>query len=634
MSFPPDAQPQSPPNFSSVVADADYRLLVDSIEDYAIFLMDANGVVLSWNPGAQKIKGYAAHEVIGRHFSIFYPPELLAKDWPAHELKRARETGKYEEEGWRLRKDGTRFWAHIIIGRLSDGQGGVRGFSKITHDLTQRQLEAEQLRASEERFRLMVDSVKDYAIFMLDPSGHVVSWNAGARALKGYEAREIIGRHFSVFYPEEVKSTGFLLHELETARRTGRFEDEGWRVRKDGRRFWASVVITAVFDPSGQLRGFTKITRDLSDRRKVSQLEDEGKRINNFLAVLGHELRNPLAPIANAAEVLSRREQSPAVQRLTQIMLRQVRLIARLVEDLMDVGRITSGKIHLEMKPVSFKSVVEDSFETMRPLAQAKSQQLNFRAEGPEPWVQGDRVRLIQIVCNLLNNAIKFTPAEGKIDVALRKAGSLAELVVRDSGPGIAPAALPRIFEMFQQAGEDARALGGLGLGLTLVRQLVQLHGGEVHANSSGVPHEGSEFIVRIPRIKPPVVLGSPSEASKRVLIVDDDDDSAETLSLLVESMGFEPQCATDGLAGLQAIKTESFHAVLLDLGLPGISGLEIARRLRVEVADPPALIAITGYGQASDRQASLEAGFRFFFTKPVDVSELQRVLEGLARRS
>ncbi|SFN40732.1 PAS domain S-box protein [Variovorax sp. OV329] len=610
--------------------DADYRLIVESMRDYAIFMLDPSGVVLSWNPGAERLKGYTTPEIIGQHFSRFYPPELLAKEWPRHALETARDTGKFEEEGWRLRKDGTRFWAHVILTRLDGPDGRLRGFSKFTRDLTERQQEQEKLRASEERFRLMVETVKDYAIFMLDPSGHIVSWNAGARATKGYEATEIVGKHFSIFYPPEVAATGFPDHELKEAYRTGRFEDEGWRVRKDGSRFWASVVITAVRDASGQLHGYSKVTRDLSDRRKMSQLQDENQRMNNFLAVLGHELRNPLAPIANAAEVLNRREQSPAIQRLSQIMLRQVRQITRLVDDLMDLGRTTGGKIRLESRPVSLADVLEEAMESARPAVLAKSHSISLSGDGSQPWIQGDRARMVQVVVNLLNNAVKFTPPQGAISVSLESEVEDALIRVRDNGPGIAPSALPRVFEMFQQGDERARALGGLGLGLTLVRQLVQLHGGEVTAHSSGIAGEGSEFTVRLPRMAAPVVIGSSAETLKRVLIVDDEEDSAETLSLLVEAMGYEPFSVSDGFRALEAIKSRHPHVVLLDFGLPGLSGLEVARRLRMEVADPPPLVAVTGHGQVTDRQASLNAGFYAHLSKPVDAGELQRILDKL----
>jgi PAS domain S-box-containing protein len=614
-----------------VVTDADYRLMVESIADYAIFFLDPSGIILSWNEGAKQLKGYEPDEVIGRHYSIFYPPELLEKNWPAHELRVAAEKGRFEDEGWRLRKDGTRFWASIVVTRMTAPDGSLRGFSKITRDLTERQKQDDLLRASEERFRLIVDGVKDYAIFMLDPGGYIVSWNTGAKATKGYDAAEIIGRHFSVFYPPDVAATGFPDKELEIAREVGRFEDEGWRVRKDGSRFWASVVITALFDASGRHRGFAKVTRDLTERRRASILEDEGRRITTFLAMLGHELRNPLAPIANALAIIEHPNAGAGtLKRMTGIISRQLKQITRLVDDLLDVGRITSGKIHLEAKPVKLSEVIGEAVEAMKPLADAKQHTLALDVPAKELWISGDRARMIQVVSNLLNNAVKFTPNGGHIQVRLQAVGGHAEISVSDDGPGIAPQHLPLIFMMFTQGDlEISRSQGGLGLGLTLVQQLVALHGGEISAFSKGVPGQGSEFVIQLPTIAAPLEMrrSDGPEAVRRVLIVDDNVDAAETMSLLVENLGYAASTAFDGLAALSAIKNEQPDLVLMDIGLPGLSGLEVAERIRREVADPPALIAVTGYGQASDRDTSFDAGFYAHLTKPIDVRQLETLL-------
>jgi len=246
-----------------------YRRLVESVSDYAIFALDPEGYVSSWNPGAQRIKGYTADEIIGRHFSSFYPPDDVAAGKPAWELEVAAREGRVEDEGWRLRKDGSRFWANVVISAVRDNQGQVTGFTKVTRDVTERRSAEEALRQSEERFRLLVQSVQDYAILMLDPEGRVSSWNKGAERIKGYAADEIIGRSFMLFYPPDVAANGFPQRELEVAAREGSFEDENWRVRKDGSRFWASVVITALHSTDGLLIGFAKVTRDLTARREA-----------------------------------------------------------------------------------------------------------------------------------------------------------------------------------------------------------------------------------------------------------------------------------------------------------------------------------------------------------------------------
>ena len=244
-----------------------HRLLVESVDEYAIFALDPEGYILSWNAGAQRFKGYTAEEIIGKHFSIFYPPEKIEEGWPEYELREAARVGRFEDEGWRVRKDGSRFWANVVITALHDADGRLVGYGKVTRDLTERRLAEEALRESEERFRLIVDGVRDYAIFMLDPTGHITTWNEGARRLKGYNADEIIGKHFSLFYPEEANAIGHPQHELEIAKAKGAYEEEGWRVRKDGTRFWANVLITALRRPDGTLAGFAKVTRDLTERR-------------------------------------------------------------------------------------------------------------------------------------------------------------------------------------------------------------------------------------------------------------------------------------------------------------------------------------------------------------------------------
>jgi PAS domain S-box-containing protein len=248
-----------------------FRLLVESVKDYAIFVLDRNGNISTWNPGAERIKGYTADEIIGKHFSVFYPPEVVAKGWPEHELEVAASEGRFEDEGWRVRKDGSRFWANVVITALRERDGSLRGFAKVTRDLSRRRRAEEVLRETEERYRLLVEGVKDYAIFLLDPTGHVVTWNAGAERINGYTATEIIGQHFSTFYPEEAIRKNWPTRELEMAAQAGQFEDENWRVRKDGSRFWSNVLITALRDSSGKLYGFSKVTRDITERRELEE---------------------------------------------------------------------------------------------------------------------------------------------------------------------------------------------------------------------------------------------------------------------------------------------------------------------------------------------------------------------------
>ena len=489
------------------VTDADFRRMVGAVEDYAIFLLDRDGRIASWNRGAERAKGYTADEIIGRHFSVFYPQDRIDEGWPEQELVLARKYGRIEDEGWRLRKDGSRFWASVVITALFDEDGQLRGYGKVTRDLTERRHQEELLRQSDERFRLIVEGVRDYAIFMLDPEGRVATWNLGAQVTKGYLAEEILGQHFSVFYTQPDIDRGWPARELELALRDGRFEDEGWRLRKDGSRFWANVVITSLHDTEGRHIGFAKVTRDLTQQRRIDALEDEGRKLTRFLAVLGHELRNPLSSIANVVSVMELEEsQNPRIRRVREVLTRQVGHLKRLVDDLLDVGRIVSGKVRLERTPVRLQDVVAGAVEAVLPEMDRHRHTLRQELDPDPLWVLGDRVRLVQVLANLLQNAAKFTPDGGRVRVRLRRAGDRAELMVADNGPGIPRDKLRHVFKLFAQGEEDhaSRAHGGLGIGLSLVYQMVGQHGGEVSAFSTGEPGQGVEFMVSLPLIEPP----------------------------------------------------------------------------------------------------------------------------------
>lgn len=349
-------------------SEEQFRALVEGVQDYAIFMLDPTGHVASWNAGAERIKGYRREEILGHPTSEFYPREAVERGWPQQLLDSARSAGRAEDEGWRVRKDGSRFWANVIITAVRDARGELVGFSKITRDLSERRRHEEALRQSEERFRLMIESVQDYAIFMLDPQGYVASWNVGAERIKGYRADEIIGQHFSRFYPPEAPPH-LPEQELAFVREEGRFEDEGWRVRKDGTRFWANVVITALRDRAGTLRGFATITRDMTERKRAETLETEGRRTSEFLAMLSHELRNPLAPIRNAVAVMGTRQlEDPTVEWARDLIERQVGHLGRLVDDLLDMSRITSGKVALHRELLDLEQVVSRAIDASRPL--------------------------------------------------------------------------------------------------------------------------------------------------------------------------------------------------------------------------------------------------------------------------
>src|SRR5688572_22855720 len=615
-----------------------YRLLVHGVQDYAVFLLDREGYVASWNRGAERLKGYAADEIIGKHFSVFYPQEAIERRWPQQELKICREAGRLEDEGWRLRKDGSRFWADVIITALHDETGELRGYSKVTRDLTERRGQEEALRQSEERFRLLVESVRDYAIFMLDPEGRVTSWNAGAERIHGYKAAEIIGRHLATFYPKDAVEKKWPEQELAMAREHGRFEEEGVRVRKDGGTFWASVAVTPIYDGDGVLIGYAKVTRDLTDHKRVETLEKAERQTNEFLAMLAHELRNPLAPISNALQLLDARPAAdPTEQWVREVLQRQTGQLIRLVEDLLDISRIRRSMISLEREPLDIRRVLRAAAEGSRQWMVERGHTLSVEHPVDEPLtVVGDETRITQIVQNLLQNAAKYTPHGGKIVLGARRESAEVVISVKDNGVGIDAELLESAFNLFKQGQQPLhRPHGGLGVGLTLVHRLVRMHGGAVQALSAGA-NQGSEFIVRLPAAgaagstAAPAVRTEPSGAlatPRRVLVIDDNSDAANALRLLLENDGHEVKVAHDGVSGLELAREYRPDYLLLDIGLPRLSGYDIAASVR---SDPrlsgTTIVAITGYGQLHDRARTAAVGFDHHLTKPVEFSALQEL--------
>jgi PAS domain S-box-containing protein len=613
-----------------------FRQLVSGVSDYAIFLLDASGRVTTWNDGARSLKQYEPAEIIGRHFSIFYPEEARLRKFPEQELEIAAQVGRFEDEGWRLRKDGSKFWANVVITALRNESGELRGFLKITRDLTERRHAEEVLRQSEEKFRLLVEGVREYALFMLDPAGIIVSWNLGAERIKGYRADEIIGRHFSIFYPPDEIVARKPERELREAIEQGSVEDEGWRIRKNGERFWANVVITALHGPDGGLRGFAKVTRDMTERRHVLALLEADRQKNEFLALLAHELRNPLAPIRTALHVLGQAHTSPAeAVRAHAIASRQVVHMARLLDDLLDVGRISEGKMELRLESFDLRDLVRRAVDAIGAVAAERRQTIVVDVPPEEVSIVADPTRIEQVVTNLLSNSIKYTDPGGRIRVRASRESDEAIVEVTDNGIGIAPSMLPRIFDLFVQAERRIdRSVGGVGIGLTLVRKIVELHGGRVVASSPG-PGRGSRFLVNLPLRRVPAALAtaeSPLPAAHRkplrVLVVDDNVDAADGLSMMIRLLGHDARAVFDGTSAIQIAPAFRPDVVLLDIGMPGLDGHTVARRLREDEATRGAyLVALSGWGQVEDRTRSREAGFDEHLVKPADPHQLERLL-------
>jgi PAS domain S-box-containing protein len=477
-----------------------FRLLVEQVKDYAIFMLDKEGKILSWNEGARRIKGYEPQEVIGKHFSIFYPRQDIDSEKPNFELRMAIEMGRYEEEGWRVRKDGSRFWANVVITPLRNDDGDLQGFAKVTRDLTQRKLHEEnfqRLLESEERFRLLVEQVKDYAIFILDAKGRISSWNQGARRIKGYSADEIIGKHFSIFYPPEDLAAEKPAMELTVAIRDGRYEEEGWRIKKDGSRFWASVVITALWDKRGNLTGFAKVTRDLSDRKKTEEaLKHKTRELEAFAHTLSHDLRSPLRSISSFAQIL-RTEGADLAEQERAVYLDKIfnaaRSMEQLINDLLKLTQVSAAEAPSE--DVSLDKVLDETVALLE--AEIKSSGAEIVVDRPLPILKANRTLILQIFSNLLANAVKFTaPGQRpRVEIFSQPINGSCALHVKDNGVGIAPQFRERIFNIFER-GPAKGDQKGTGVGLAIVKRAVERLGGTIELKS----HEGngSEFIIKL----------------------------------------------------------------------------------------------------------------------------------------
>ncbi len=489
-----------------------FRLLVSGVKDYAIFMLDPTGNVITWNDGAERINGYRSNEILGKHFSKFYTPEAIAAKHPQEELRLAIKNGQYEEEGWRVRKDGSRFWANVVITPIID-QHELIGFAKITRDLTARR----KVNELEQVFRLLVNGVKDYAIFMLDPDGNVLTWNEGAEAIKGYKAEEIIGEHFSIFYPEDKKREGHTEYELQMALKNGRYEEEGWRIRKDGSLFWANVLITAIYD-NDQLIGFAKVTRDLSEKKKLEEQRENDTRLlaetitqlqnllqakSRFLSVISHEVRTPLSGIIGMAELLTLNDLGHDNNQIARTIFTSAKGMLQLLNDLLEASRMDEGKVQLDFRQFSIRTILDDVCRLADADVAKKNLHLKVHCDDNVPkTLCGDDYRCKQILQNLIFNAIKFT-SKGGIDIFCHvkdsSVGSTTlRIEVKDTGIGIAAEAMSQLFKPFTQAERStSRYYGGSGLGLSICKGLVDIMHGQIGAES--VEGNGSSFWIEIP---------------------------------------------------------------------------------------------------------------------------------------
>lgn len=493
-----------------------------------------------------------------------------------------------------------------------------------------------------------MECVTDYAIFFLDPDGRVATWNTGAERIFGYAEAEIVGQHFSCFFTPEDIQAGLPEKELQTAAAMGRANDDRWLVRKGGARIWCNGVTTALRDDAGPLRGFAKVLRDSTERkrledalhRRAEEVAEEARRKDEFLAVLAHELRNPLAPIRNALQVIRLGGQDAAVvEQMRGMADRQVAYLVRLVDDLLDLSRISRGRMQLLKEPLDVAQPVQRAVEAVQPQVQERGLTLSLSLPAEPAYVEADPTRLQQVMGDLLSNAAKYTDPGGTILLTARQEGGDVVLRVKDTGVGIDPEMLPHIFDLFVQAERRLdRAQGGLGLGLTLVKKLVEMHGGSVEAHSEG-HGRGSEFVVRLPALPEDrtgeLLRQQPADQQpeapwppRRILVVDDNVDAADSLAVLLRLEGHEVRVAHDGPGALAAVQADPPDVVILDLGMPGMDGFQVARRLKEQPgAKDVLLVALTGWSQEEDRRRCYEVGFDGHLTKPVEFNALRQFL-------
>lgn len=499
-----------------------------------------------------------------------------------------------------------------------------------------------------ERFDLLAADAREYAIFLLGRDGRLMCWNPGAERLFGYQSGEIIGHHFSRFFsPEDIRN-GQPEHELTTALADGRADSARWQVRKDGTRFWCRATVTPLRDEHKQVQSFARVMHDLTDsqaqnaqKKRADDLADANRNKEEFMALLSHELRNPLSPILYALNILRQmKTNDPIIEQAGNIINRQVVQMVRLVDDLLDISRITKGKLRLTKEKVELRVVANRAAETARPLMDARKHDFSVSLPTGPVWVEADPARLEQIVVNLLNNAAKYTDNGGLVRMSVHQEGAEAVIRVRDNGVGIAPEMLPRLFNLFTQVdGALSRSHGGLGIGLALVRTLVKMQDGRVQAQSGGLG-KGSEFTVKLPVVAAAPGRGvstvlEPSEKAERplrILVVEDNVDSADSLNLLLRLYGHDVQVARTGPTALEMASASRPDVVLLDIGLPGMDGYQVAQRLRQMPDFKTVMVcALTGYTPSeADCQRQQETGFDHYYVKPVNLETLLELFKAV----
>lgn len=602
---------------ANAIDDSRFRLLIDAVIDYAIYMIDPDGIITSWNAGARRFKGYEEAEILGQHFSRFYTEADRRAGLPQRALDTAIREGRFEGEGWRVRKDGTHFWCHVVIDPILDPSGKLLGFAKITRDLTDRKMAEEVLKQSEQQFRLLVQSVTDYAIYMLAPDGRVTNWNPGAQRIKGYLPEEVIGKHFSMFYTPEDREAGEPQRTLDTAIREGRFENKGWRVRKDGTRFLANVVVDPIWGETGTLLGFAKITRDITEATQAQQTLEQTREalfqaqkmqaIGQLSGGIAHDFNNLLTVILGNLEIVRKRVgDDPKITRLvdnaTQGALRGVSLTQRMLA--------FARRQELKAEPVEIPTLVQGIIGLLRSsLGPSVVLETRFSQE-LEP-VLADVNQLELAVLNLVTNARDAMPHGGKIVISAKTeetwdqpqlsllSGRYVCLSVSDTGEGMDDATLASAMDPFF----TTKGVGkGTGLGLSMVHGYIEQLGGRFVLKSQKDVGTIAELWIPVATTgsvaKPVTEEAAPAVHRLCVLVVDDDSLVLTSTCLLLEDLGHRVISATSGAQALKAFDSESaIDLVITDMAMPQMNGAQLAQAIRTLKPDLPIILA-TGYAE------------------------------------
>jgi len=637
--------------------------------NFSSIATDAQGVIQIFNVGAERMLGYTAAEVVDKitPAAISDPQEVIAR---AAELSLELETtitpgfealvfkaSRGIEDIYELtyiRKDGSRFPAIVSVTALRDAQDTIIGYLLIGTDNTARKQVEEKLRWTEESFRLMVASVTDYAIVMLDPEGRVVSWNAGAERIKGYSAEEIVGQHFSRFYPREDIQSGKPQRDLDVVAAKGQFEDEGWRVRQDGSTFWANVAFTAIRDQWGNLRGFAMLTRDLTEPMKIeatlTKAKDAADAANQaksaFLATMSHELRTPMNAILGYSEILmedaEEKGQEDFIPDLQKIHASGNHLLS-LINNILDLSKIEAGKMELFLEFFGISRVIEEVVSTIRPLVEKNANTLQVHCAADLGTMHADLTMVRQSLFNLLSNACKFTE-NGTITLEASREliGGVdwIKFSVSDTGIGMAPDQMEKLFQPFVQGdASTSRKFGGTGLGMTITHRFCQMMGGEISAKSE--PGRGTTFTIRLParvKVQPPAAapLSKPpeqmvSEGSKTVLVIEDDADTRDLLKRFLSKDGFRVQTVAEGEEGLRLARELQPDIITLDVMMPGLDGWAVLTELKADpaLADIPVVMLTI----VDNQNLGYALGASDYLTKPIQRERLLAVLEKYRRQ-